>query len=78
MTAVKGYVRGNAVVAEDEALRIYDGKNVTVTVIGQSEPYYDIESLETQLNSIRIKAGASWGEDATEYIRKLRDDERVF
>ena len=73
METLTANIHGNTISATDELLRKYDGQTVTVYI----SPNRD-EILNSQLDAIRTHSVSSWGEDAQEYVRRLRSFERVL
>ncbi|MBP5157579.1 MAG: hypothetical protein IJR93_01180 [Treponema sp.] len=41
MTAMKGYVRGNTVVVENDAINAYDGYEVEIRLLGKKSMSYE-------------------------------------
>lgn len=66
-------IRGNTISVTDEVLRKYDGQTVTICISTNKD-----EILKSQLDAIRTHSSSSWGEDAQEYVSRLRSQERVL
>lgn len=70
LAAVKGIIRGNTVVIEDEDIKNYDGAEVVVTLLdhpNMRERKVDIDWDSFVLPSER-------GKHVDEYMREMRDD----
>ena len=73
MISVSATIQGNTVIGQDEILRPYDGKAVTIYVLDNKA-----ETLKVQLDALRTHSKSSWGQDAQEYINEVRGENRVF
>ncbi len=67
MLALATSIKDNTVSITDDLLQPYEGKNVTILISENKS-----EFVKAQLNAIRTSTVSSWGEDAQEYIEKLR------
>lgn len=78
MTAVKGYVRGNVVVAEDFIAPEFDGKDVVITILDTSHAFSEKCENKKQYTDTDIEgAFGMWSdhaekENVAEYVRSLR------
>ena len=72
MLAVKGIIQGNAVVIEDEDIKKYEGKDVIVTILD-----YPYKKQKVDLRKYMGRGEKMFQSDAQEYIKELRDDERI-
>lgn len=79
MIAIKGYIRGNTVTAQDESLRQLDGQEVLVSIDSEQNAHTieKYEEIEKQLRALRGHSGKVWSKDATTYIRNMRDNDRL-
>ena len=76
MLAVKGIIQGNAVVIEDEDIKKYEGKDVIVTILDY--PYKKQQKeKKVDLRKYMGRGEKMFQSDAQEYIKELRDDERI-
>ena len=76
MLAVKGIIQGNAVVIEDEDIKKYEGKDVIVTILDY--PYKKLhKEKKVDLRKYMGRGEKMFQSDAQEYIKELRDDERI-
>ena len=73
MLAVKGIIQGNTVVVEGDDIRGYDGKDVIVTILDY--PYRQLQ--RGKLNLDRFVKPSERGKNADEYIKGLRENDRV-
>lgn len=74
MLALKGVIQGNAVVIEDEDIRSYEGKDVIVTILDY--PYKKVKK-KVDLKKYVGRGEKLFQSDAQEYIREMRDDDRI-
>ncbi|WP_418746220.1 hypothetical protein [Frisingicoccus sp.] len=74
MLALKGVIQGNTVVIEDEDIRSYEGKDVIVTILDY--PYKKVKK-KVDLKKYVGRGEKLFQSDAQEYIREMRDDERI-
>lgn len=76
MLAVKGIIQGNTVVIEDEDIKKYEGKDVIVTILDY--PYKkQYKEKKVDLRKYMGRGEKMFQSDAQEYIKGLRDDERI-
>ena len=68
LAAVKGFVRGNTVVIEDEDIRDYDGAEVVVTLLNY--PQKKAKKASVDWDSFVITSER--GQHVDEYMRELR------
>lgn len=73
MLAVKGIIQGNTVVVEGDDIRNYDGKDVIVTILDY--PYKQLQ--RGKLNLDKFVKPSERGKNADEYIKGLRENDRV-
>lgn len=73
MLAVKGIIQGNTVVIEDENIKAYDGKDVIVTILDY--PYQQMK--KAKLNLDRFVKPTERGQSADEYVKGLRENDRL-
>jgi hypothetical protein len=73
MLAVKGSIRENALVLENEDIRKYNGKDVIVTILDSSS--YPKRSKNIDFN--QFVTPTERGEKADEYVRGLREHDRL-
>lgn len=75
LAAVKGIVQGNTVVIENEDIRDYDGSEVVVTLLD-----YPVKSHTKKKSAIDCESfvmPSERGKNVEEYMREMRDDDRV-
>ncbi len=74
LSQVKGIVRGNTVVIEDDNIQEYDGTEVIVTMLEygkkrqKQKPPIDWESF---------RMPSKRGENVEEYMREMRENDRM-
>lgn len=73
LAAVKGIIKGNTVIIENEDLHEYDGAEVVVTVLEYPNKRMEKEFPELEQFVIPTERG----ERADEYVRELRDNDRI-
>lgn len=73
MLAVKGIIQGNTVVVEDENLERYNGRDVIVTILDY--PYR--ERKHKKINLDKFVIATERGETADEYVKGLRENDRL-
>lgn len=73
LAAVKGIIKGNTVIIENEDLHEYDGAEVVVTLLEYPNKKMDKEPIELEQFVIPTERG----ERADEYVRELRDNDRI-
>lgn len=73
LAAVKGVIRGNTVVIEDEDIKDYEGKDVIVTILDY--PNRKMQKSPIELDQFVIPTER--GQRADEYVRELRDNDRI-
>lgn len=73
LAAVKGIVRGNTVIIEDEDMRDYDGAEVVVTLLDNISK----EKKRTGVDLKQFVIPTERGQRADEYVRELRDHDRI-
>ena len=73
LAAVKGVIRGNTVVIEDEDIKDYEGKDAIVTILDY--PNRKIQKSPIELGQFVIPTER--GQRADEYVRELRDNDRI-
>ena len=73
LAAVKGIIRGNTVVIENEDLYEYEGSEVVVTFLGQ--PGRNRKKEPVDWDSFVIPSER--GKNVDEYMRAMREDDRL-
>lgn len=73
LAAVKGIIRGNTVIIEDEDMQPYNGAEVVVTLL--SEPEKKKEKPPVDWDSFVISTER--GKQVEEYMREMRDNDRL-
>lgn len=73
MIAVKGTIKGNTVVLENEDIKVYDGKDVIITILDY--PYQ--QSINSKINLDEFVIPTERGKNADQYIKELREDDRI-
>ena len=73
LVAVKGTIRGNTVVIENEDMREYDGAEVVVTLLDspkskKKKPPIDMDKYVMQ---------SERGQHVDEYMREMRENDRL-
>lgn len=72
LVQVKGIVRGNTVVVEDNDILDYDGKEVIVTFLDHAE-----KQTEKPFDIRQFVIPTERGNQADDYVRELRDNDRI-
>lgn len=73
LAAVKGIVRGNTVIIEDEGLRPYDGTEVIVTLLDSTIQKKQKKVVDWDSFAIPSERG----KNVNEYMREMRDNDRL-
>lgn len=73
MAAVKGIVRGNTVVIEDEDIRAYEGTEVVVTLLN----YAPRQDKKTPVDWDSFSIPSERGKNVDGYMKEMRDDDRL-
>lgn len=73
LAAVKGIVRGNTVIIEDEDLRPYDGAEVIVTLLDSTIQKKQKKAVDWDSFAIPSERG----KNVNEYMREMRDNDRL-
>ena len=73
LAAVKGVIRGNAVIIEEDDIREYDGTEVIVTLL--SSPKKKTEKASIDWDSFSIPSER--GENVDEYMREMSENDRI-
>lgn len=73
LAAVKGVVRGNTIVVENEDLRPYDGAEVVVTLLDTSIQNKQKKAVDWDSFVIPSERG----KNVEEYMREIRDNDRL-
>lgn len=73
MLALKGIIQGNTVVVEGEDIRAYEGNDAIVTILDFL--YGEKKRRNIDLDEFVIPTDR--GQSADEYVRGLRDNDRV-
>ena len=78
MITMQAVVNGNSVTAVNEALRAYEGQTVTLNILPSSySAECSVEQTMAALDSLCHPGKHIWTEDPADYIRRLRDDDRI-
>lgn len=72
MTALKGYVSGGTIVAEDSVPDSYDGKEVIITILDKDFEEEKVQERRKELEELHSVFGSMTHEEA-EDIRNHRD-----
>jgi len=73
LAAVKGVIRGNTVVIEDEDIKNYEGKDVIVTILD----YQDRKIQKTPIDWDSFVIPSERGKNVDEYMREMRESDRL-
>ncbi len=73
LAAVRGIVRGNTVVIEDEDLRPYDGTEAIVTLLDSAIQKKQKKTVDWDSFAIPSERG----KNVEEYMREMRDNDRL-
>lgn len=74
LAAVKGIIKGNKVLIEDEDIREYEGSEVIVTLL--DSPYK--KKLKKSIDWDKyVVSGSERGKNVDEYIREIRENDRI-
>lgn len=73
LAAVKGIVRGNTIIIENEDLSPYDGAEVVVTLL--DTPIQKKQKKAVDWDSFVIPSER--GKNVEEYMREMRDNDRL-
>lgn len=72
LAAVKGVLKGNTVVIEDEDLKEYDGAEVVVTVLE-----YPASKKKEKIDWDSFVMPTKRGNDVEGYMKEMRDNDRI-
>lgn len=72
LAAVKGVIKGNTVVIEDEDLREYEGAEVVVTLLD-----YPHKIKKSSVDWDHLVMPTDRGRDVDGYMREIRENDRV-
>lgn len=72
LAAVRGIVKGNTVVIEDEDMREYDGAEVVVTLL--NPPQEKVKKVPIDWDSFVIPSER--GKNVEQYMREMRENDR--
>ena len=72
LAAVKGIIRGNTVIIEDESIRDYDGSEVVVTLLEYSKKK---EKPPIDWNGLVLPSER--GKDVDGYMKVMRENDRL-
>lgn len=76
MISIKGYIHGNTVIAQDESLREFDGRQILVQIPDVAEKgRKNIDYLKTSLDALCRRGKYEWTENPSDFIRKERDSD---
>lgn len=73
LAAVKGIIRGNTVVIEDDNIREYDGSEVIVTLLD----YPKEKKPKSPIDWENLVMPSKRGEDVDGYMREMRENDRL-
>lgn len=73
LAAVKGIIKGNTVVIENEDLREYDGTEVVVTLLD----YPNKKKLKETIDWDSFMVSSERGNNVDEYMREMRENDRI-
>lgn len=73
LAAVKGIIRGNKVVIEDEDLHEYDGTEVVVTLLD----YPNRKKQKAPIDWDSFVIPSERGNNVDEYMREMRENDRI-
>ena len=73
LTSVKGYYNGNQIVMEED-IQLYAGQEVIVTVLETKKPQKEKIDLKKYMG----RGAKLFKTDAQDYIRELRDNDRIY
>ncbi len=73
LAAVKGIIRGNTVVIEDEDIKDYEGKDVIVTILD----YQDRKIQKEPIDWDSFVIPSERGKNVDEYMREMRENDRL-
>lgn len=74
---MQAVVNGNSVTVVDEALQAYEGQTVTVDVLPTVNLNRNVDQTMAALDSLCHPGKHTWTEDPADYIRRMRDDDRI-
>ncbi|MCC8028398.1 MAG: hypothetical protein LIO75_01110 [Lachnospiraceae bacterium] len=77
LAAVKGIIRGNTVVIEDDDIRAYDGSEVVVTLLEHHAKSQRQVSKKTALDWDSFVLPSTRGKNVDEYMKEMRDGDRI-
>ncbi len=73
LAAVRGMVRGNTVVIEDEDIREYDGTEVVVTLLETPKSKKEKKPLDLE----GFAMPSERGKHVDEYMKEMRENDRL-
>ncbi len=73
LVAVKGVMRGNTVIIEDEDMKKYDGANVIVTLLD----YPGTKKQKEFVDWDSFSKPSERGKNVEEYMREMRENDRL-
>ena len=75
---MQAVVNGNTVTIVNEALRAYEGQTVTLDVFPSVDSKgRDTNQIMAALDALCHEGKHTWTEDPADYIRRIRDDDRI-
>ena len=74
---MQAVVNGNSFTVVDEALRAYEGQTITLDVLPAVSSKRDVKQTMAALDSLCHPGKYIWTEDPADYIRRMRDDDRI-
>ncbi|MCC8051398.1 MAG: hypothetical protein LIP10_12230 [Clostridiales bacterium] len=73
LAAVRGYIRGNEVVIEDEDMKAYDGAEVVVTLLD----YPNKKKKKKNIDWDSFVVPSERGKHVDEYMKEMREYDRL-
>ncbi len=74
---MQAVVNGNSVTVVDESLRAYEGQTVMIDILPPVDTKRDVKQTMAALDALCHPGKHIWTEDPADYIRRMRDDDRV-
>ena len=74
---MQAVVKGNSVTVVDDALKAYEGQTVTLDVLPTVSLKRNVKQTMAALDSLCHPGKHVWTEDPADYIRRMRDDDRI-
>ncbi len=74
MLAFRGTIQGNTVIVEEEDIKKYEGKDVIITILDYP---YGQQEKKIDLSKYMGRGEKMFQSDAQEYIKEMRDNDRI-